>query len=236
MSMIESIRNRKTYENYMISLIFFIICFTFQLMAILFHLILITIIGMFLYVIFSIGVNKKEHWHEIYLKKIEKKRYLPLILLIILSITILFYIIQYFLVGYTNLNFFLTIAQSQQQYGVVTTENKWMYFPIAVVGFGTLPLFEDLFFRGPVIKSFEIKVDPSIANLIQSSMFALIHVTYFLTIEINYFILLPMLIWVFIEGFFYGFITQMTRSLYSAIIVHVINDIFLMAIVYIFII
>ena len=93
------------------------------------------------------------------------------------------------------------------------------YFILYSIGNGFV---EEAFFRGALLSKFSEWWGNEIGNNIQALFFALIHLV---VIPFNpsatYFILLT-----FILGYFFGYITLKTKSIFPAIILHIVADLF----------
>ena len=93
---------------------------------------------------------------------------------------------------------------------------KTLFYMTFFVGLG-----EELLFRGLLLTSLERIFDPYPALLIDSLIFAILHFTWRSV---------PEIIFVFLAGLLLGFIFQKTRSLSAPIVLHAINNTFLIAV------
>ncbi len=236
--MLKSLIQRKAFENWKSVLLIYLFCLIVCFSSVYFHSTIMTIISVLLYAVITFLFVKKVYWKEIRIQKPNNLKYILMCLPILIFLILFFYYIQYIALKFDESNFFVALANQQLKYGVINNENKWLYFPLTVIGFSIIPLSEDLFFRGLILTAFEniSKRKNHAANIIQAVLFALVHIAYFWTIKINYLLIIPLFIWVLLAGIIYGWLTQKTNSIISSMIAHGINDVITMIIVYLLVI
>lgn len=230
--MISSLLQRKAHTDVWACGFLYLLCLFIHFSAVLLHSVMVTILGMLFYILLSFLFVRRRYWAEIKLKRPEKLIRLLYFIPVLFSIVIFFYLIQTVIFGLSDSNFFVVLARQQLQYGFLNRTNMWTYFPITAIGFASLPLSEDIFFRGLILRVFEGKYSPLRANIIQSTLFSFVHIAYFWTTEIGVPILIPLFAWVFVSGLIYGWAAQKSKSVFSSMLVHALNDVFTMFLVY----
>jgi len=231
--MSDDVITRKWYQNWKAVILLFAAIAIVHFAAAFLKSILLNLVGMTLYPLAALALVKKEAWGEIGIRKIASWLHvfwgsLWGVVFVVVSSFLLHY-----WVGFSTSSYLVVMAKQQLSYGVITKQNAWQYFPIAVVGFGTLsPLTEEPFFRGMMMRALERQFSAEVANLVQGLLFGFIHLAYLWLTEFNAMLMVTMVPVIALAGYLYGWVAQRTGSVFSSMIVHSLVNGLLMVWVY----
>jgi len=234
--MFKSITERAVFKDWRASLFLFIVIGCLHFYAAITKSLPLNFLGMSLYLIVSLTLVRRTNWKDIRIKKPIFPRYIFLGSILTILLVLFDYLSRYYTVGFSSSNFFVLMAEQQLSYGAITISNRWQYFPIAALGFSVVsPFTEEFFFRGVLLKAFELKYSATVANLIQSFLFSFIHLAYFwlTTFDLRLIIFVPLGM---IGGLLFGWLVQKTDSIYTSIILHIVYNLSAIFLVYAFVI
>jgi len=182
-------------------------------------------IGFALYALIPLLLIRRPQWFTIRIQK--PKRYAPIFLAII-SVGFVIGISYLFLqttVGTSTSNFIVLLANNQIKISNINPNIIWASFPLAVISLCLVsPITEELFYRGLLLKSLEVRFSSIVSNIIQGVLFGVIHLAYCWYVAFDVRLIYTMIPWISLTGIIYGWVTQKTDSLFSAVLVHIIGN------------
>ncbi len=192
---------------------------------------------MILYVIITLILVRKQHYHEIRLRRPANRIYILKGLVLISAWFLSTWILLYLLLGFSTSNWFvMTLKPIITQFGI-TKHNAWQLFPLVVLTAVTIsPIAEELFFRGLLLKSFEYRLSAFSANLFQGFLFGFIHLTHFGLNPFDPALIITMMPTITLAGIIYGWAIQKADSILSGTIIHAFNNFLIFLFIFAFII
>lgn len=169
---------------------------------------------MVLYVVFTLVLVKKEYWQEIRLQR--PTDHLDAIWKGLGLMYASFFGVSVFL-------FLIWGGRPFDRWDIaleaVIKFDDWEYFPITfLTGCIIIPIAEELFFRGLLLKSFESRFTPFSANLLHAFLYGFTHLMEFEWVDSFWFTtkVFPTIL----AGVVYGWVAQRTGSVLCTIAVH----------------
>jgi membrane protease YdiL (CAAX protease family) len=230
--MLSYLKERAVYKDWRIALLIFVFVATIQFTAAFLHSLSIQFVGMAFYALLPLVLVRKAEWREMRIRKPENRVYILLGIGLIALMAVCEYFEKDLTLGMSSLNYTYLMAKQAMAPGVINARNAWQYYPIAVIGGITIsPFTEEFFYRGLLLRSFENRVTPTVANIFQSLLFSVIHLAYFWMIEFNWKLILfvPSMM---LGGFIFGWFVQKTNSLSTSIILHMVFNFITFTFVY----
>jgi membrane protease YdiL (CAAX protease family) len=231
--MLDEVRNRSIHRSWSAAVLFFALIAAIHLLAALLKSLAVFSGGMALYALIPLVLVRREQWQEI---RIRRPGRLAVVVAGLLGAGLfvgLSYVFLSWWVGLGSANFMVLMAKQQMSYGVVTPANAWQYFPVALVGYGSIsPLTEELFFRGLLLSAFERVFSRKSANVLQALLFGSVHLAYFGLMDFSLALVYTMVPLIAVAGLLYGWVAQQAESVWASAVVHAFLNCLLMLVVY----